>query len=457
LLLTPFYALTREPYFTTLAVQAAISLVTVLVLTRHAATTAGRAAIAAALFVSSKALTDFSTSGLENPLTHAALLGVFLMFRETWQGRPRLASLALFASVAVLCRQDLVLLIGPTLIAATMATPRPRLRSLLSGLAPALIWHLFALVYYGMLIPNTALAKLDTGVPAADLIRQGWRYWRATFLFDPITIVAIAVGLMVIVLRRGRAGRIVAAGAVLYAAYLLRVGGDFMSGRFLTPLLFWIVLGAAALETSGAPASNRSAWRGFAAAAAIVIAGLLMTGTPPWLSPASFGVGQDEQMVEYDGVTDERRFYYPMLGLQRHAGLSGAVAENPWAEAGRRLRPRAIDDGSAARGIPQVVVSAKNVGLFGYYAGPAVHIVDRHGLCDPLLARLPALTPWRIGHYERELPAGYLEGWRTGTNALIDPALHELYERIRKVTQAPLWSPGRWSALIRINLNVGGP
>jgi arabinofuranosyltransferase len=445
LLITPFYALTREPYFTTLAIQIVLSIATIFLLTRYVALTAARAATAAAVLISSKALTDFSTSGLENPLTHVALTGVFLLFRETWRGQPRLAWLAAFTSLAVLCRQDLIFLVGPALVAATMVAPGPRVRPLAVGLAPLAVWFLFSLVYYGALIPNTALAKLHTGVPAWDLVRQGANYWRATFQFDPVTVVAIASGLVLIVWQRGRAGRVFAAGAVLYSLYLLRVGGDFMSGRFLTPLLFWIVLAAAGIENIRA--RHVSAGWGLLAAAAIVIAGLFATDTPPLLSPASFGAG--EQMVEHFGVTDERRFYYPSLGLQRHLGWEGGPAGNPWAETGRRLRPPVT---SPSRLTPEVVVSAKNVGLFGYYAGPSVHIVDRHGLCDPLLARLPALTPWRIGHYERELPPGYLEGWRAGTNALADPALHTYYERIRRVTQGPVWSAGRWLDVIQINL-----
>jgi arabinofuranosyltransferase len=445
MLLTPAYALTREPYYTTLAIQAVLSLATMLALTRVAALTATHAAIAAAVFISSKALTDFSTSGLENPLTHAALTGVFLTFRQTSRGQPQLAWLAAFTSLAALCRLDLILLAGPALVAAAWRTQGPRLRPLAAGLVPLAVWLLFSFVYYGTPVPNTALAKLHTGVPASALVAQGWNYWLATFRFDPVTVLAIASGLALIALRGGHAERVLAAGAVVYALYLFRVGGDFMSGRFLTPILFWIILAAAGLgDVTGRQRIGTGLW----AAAAIVIGSLFVTDAPPMLSPASFGAG--EQMVEYRGVTDERRFYYPSLGLQRHLGVGGQPDENPWAEAGRRTRPRVT---SPSRPAPEVVVAAKNVGLFGYYAGPAVHIVDRHALCDPLLARLPALTPWRIGHFERDLPAGYLEGWRTGTNALADPGLHAYYESIRRVTQGPLWSGERWLDLIRINLS----
>ena len=75
--LTPFYAITREPFYTTLVVQIAIALAGGWVLLRQVALTP-----AAAALVSSKAIVDFSTSGLENPLSHLCLIAVFLAWRR---------------------------------------------------------------------------------------------------------------------------------------------------------------------------------------------------------------------------------------------------------------------------------------------------------------------------------------------------------------------------------------
>ena len=64
LVLTPIYAITREPYFTTLAVQACVAVGSLFLVLRFVAPTLGQAAIAAAVMRSANALTDFSTSGL---------------------------------------------------------------------------------------------------------------------------------------------------------------------------------------------------------------------------------------------------------------------------------------------------------------------------------------------------------------------------------------------------------
>ena len=445
ILLTPIYAATREPYFTTITVQLVLSLVLMFVIARYVALTPALAALAAAIFISSKAIADFSTSGLENPLTHAALAGVFLAFRQVLATGRGLIWMTGFVSLAILCRQDLVLLVAPALAYAGVVARPPRLRALALGLSPAIAWHLFALAYYGTLVPNTALAKLATGIPAGELIAQGWKYWKATLWMDPITVVVAGAGFIVIALWRRRGGVLMAAGAALYALYLLRVGGDFMAGRFLTPLLVWVVLGAVGLP-SGSPrvihfGFNPEAVR-YAMALTIAAASFLAPAPAPLVSGRAFGSDAQDSLVEYFGVADERRFYYPSLGLMRHVGSEETPAPNPWADMGRAVRGRTEE---------RQVIPAKNVGLFGFYAGAAVHVIDRHGLADPFLARLPAVRPWRIGHFEREMPAGYLDSWEDGVNRLTDPELRSLYEDVRLVTQTPIWSFERWRAIARLD------
>ena len=99
------------------------------------------------------------------------------------------------------------------------------------------------------------------------------------------------------------------------------------------------------------------------------------------------------------------------------------------------------------------VVEHGNVGFLGYYAGPDVHIVDRNGLTDPLLARLPVRDPvdWRIGHFRREVPAGYIDTLRDGRNLIQDPDLAAYYEPLRFVTSGRLWSTARWFEIWRFN------
>jgi arabinofuranosyltransferase len=82
-----------------------------------------------------------------------------------------------------------------------------------------------------------------------------------------------------------------------------------------------------------------------------------------------------------------------------------------------------------------------------------VHIVVRLALNDALLARLPAKKPWRIGHFERALPAGYLESLRTGRNQLADPQIARLYAQIQRITRGPLWDAQRWRDIRDLHLD----
>jgi arabinofuranosyltransferase len=91
------------------------------------------------------------------------------------------------------------------------------------------------------------------------------------------------------------------------------------------------------------------------------------------------------------------------------------------------------------------------IGMIGYYTGPDRHIIDRFALGDPLLARLPAVQPWRIGHFARELPEGYVESVERDTNVVADPEVRALYDLIREVTRGPIWSWRRWAAIWTLN------
>ena len=223
-----------------------------------------------------------------------------------------------------------------------------------------------------------------------------------------------------------------AAGLLLYIVYIARIGGDFMSGRFLAAPFFMAVLFLVRQRFT------RWATPGIATAAAVVMVIAITPRTN--FSGGHFGEGNQLTYISLSGISDERGFYYQWTGLL--PVLHGTrVADTPWALEGRAL---------AARG-PRVVPS-RSVGIVGYYAGPAVHIVDIYALCDPLLARLPSTDAWRIGHFERRLPDGYLETLATGRNMIRDPGLSELQRRLEVITREPVWTRQRFETAVALNL-----
>ena len=94
-----------------------------------------------------------------------------------------------------------------------------------------------------------------------------------------------------------------------------------------------------------------------------------------------------------------------------------------------------------------------NVGMDGYASGASLHIVDRLGLTDPLLARLSIRSDghWRVGHIERPMPDGYLESLESAENQISDPSLRRYCEELWLVTRGPLWSIDRIRAIWRLN------
>ena len=100
------------------------------------------------------------------------------------------------------------------------------------------------------------------------------------------------------------------------------------------------------------------------------------------------------------------------------------------------------------------MVAENVVGLQAFAAGPKVHLIDRFALTEPLLARIPyepSDKNWRIGHFLRALPDGYLETVQTGRNRVKDPCIRRFNERLRRVTHGPIFSWQRVKDIFSLN------
>ncbi len=233
LLFSGVYAVTREAFFSALAFQLVLSAAAAYVIGWKAARSAAGGALALAILACSRTFVDYSTSGLENPLDHL-LLALFL-----WQilDRPRAFTVhGLLAALLLTSRLDMALLVAPPLLARLLGERSLRaIGAVALGGLPFLAWEAFALVYYGSLVPNTAYAKLSTGIPAAALARQGVHYFEALWRFDRLAYVAIGAGVVVGALLWRRGLLPVALGIACYLVYIVKIGGDFMAGRARSP------------------------------------------------------------------------------------------------------------------------------------------------------------------------------------------------------------------------------
>ena len=176
LVLAAVELVTREPYFTSIVLSLACSLVAVTLLAFRLARTGWQAAIGLLVLASARSFVDFSSSGLDNALSHALIAWYLVSLARPRSARTAWQPMAI-ASLLIVNRQDLALLVGPSVIAYLVAHRSERLwRTLALGFAPIVAWELFSLVYYGFLVPNTAFAKMHTGIPEGELFAQGLRY-----------------------------------------------------------------------------------------------------------------------------------------------------------------------------------------------------------------------------------------------------------------------------------------
>lgn|GEM_PF-501405 len=449
------YFFTREAFYATVLLSIAISLSAVALLVFRSRVTAGALALAVLMLLSSRAFVDYSTSGLENPLTHLLIVSFLLLLGLDPPDLRRLFALSALAGLATLNRIDSLVLFAPGLVyAAFRYTSRYRdvkgLRVVIAGFLPVLLWAAFATFYYGFPYPNTAMAKLRTGIDAVTLIRHGFYYLASSLHNDPATLAVIGIALAAALIRRRPRDLAVVAGIVFYLLYVIKIGGDFMSGRFLSaPFLAAVVL-LMQMDVRRVRFARP-------AMAVLVLGSGFATPHPPILSGTHFGA-IPENLFDRHGVCDERRYYF---------GMSGLVNDAP---TGERPSHEATKVGRTARraGTPLIVEGA--VGVTGFFAGPAVHVVDYHALGDPLLSRMPmvkhdtlydnallAMTGsvdpqgWRVGHYLRNVPHGYIKSLLTGRNQIEDRNLAEFYDRLSFIIRGPLWSGRRIAEIVRMN------
>jgi len=424
-------------YYATFALSIAVSL-WVFWLAVSRANSTWQAWVAAAALLSSRAFTDYATSGLETPLVNL-LLVVFAgaVLREGGAPGRRLAVLWTLASLVYLARPDAVLIVAPMLLVATFRA-RPRLaaaRAAALGLLPAAAWTAFAIVYYGFPFPNTAYAKLGMDINTAQLWKQGAIYVIDAFDRDPLTpvLMLFAIATAWMTARGGEnrfsrgAARAMAAGIALYVVYVVSIGGDFMSGRF-----FAVPFLAAVLVLTRFVEGDRRTW--IAAVAACAVLGAV-SARMPLMSDSRY----DDRGVKHGGIVDERAFYLKSNSL---VFASMVKFENPDWDARKPAGPTPVLDTCGLMG----------EGGLGW--GPHYYLLDECALADPLLARLPAVfkEEWRPGHFRRAVPKGYRASVAAGGNAIEDPQLHEFYAHLSRITRSKrLWSRERLLTIWRMN------
>jgi hypothetical protein len=381
--------------------------------------------LAALLFAVQGTVCAFATTGLETLFACllVTLAATRLMHVESWQQSTTAGSLLILAT---LTRPDhslfyvaggIALGLGP--LAAAMRTRSyeplkralPRFKGFVLPLFPyaaVLGWKLW---YYGSILPNTFHAKSAN----EDYFSQGIHYAYSFYLGSHFWILIPAV-LYWLVRGKGH-GELrvfVATALVLYNAYVLKVGGDFMAGRFYVVLVPLFLIGAEAWLYSVA----RVRW--------------MFVGATV-LSLTAHGVHVIPQdRTRYHGITNESSVYrvewaYPVK--VRHPGYDlGNLF-------GRALEKRGV----------RPLIATSGIGMVSYYSN--LPVLDLVGLTDATVARTPLKKRGRPGH----------EKWATERYLLErkplfirHPKLAKKYAKYRGLTRLDFGDgmPRNWSLFI---------
>ncbi len=188
----------------------------------------------------------FAGSGMETPLQLLEYLTAAYILcigaDKGWTVR-RTLLLSLLLNLSILTRPDSLLLAGGAIIGWLLTHRNRRPRDYIALLLPFLLivapWLIWKQTYYGTLVPNSFNAKVR------DLTGFGFGlYYVYLFVIYytliPFLLVVIWRGRTFV--RRNRAAGYLAVFALIWTAYVISVGGDFMEFRFLAPVIPFIMI-----------------------------------------------------------------------------------------------------------------------------------------------------------------------------------------------------------------------
>lgn len=428
-LISIFYFFTKEAFYTSLLISITLTLFTLYILLFRISGNSLTSVFILIPILLSKSFLDFSTSGLENPLSHFLLVIFSLVYLRGENLKNRKLILGFLTALILLNRMDFIFILITLIIPEIYKNSKKDIISFSIGFIPFVVWELFSLWYYGFPFPNTAYAKLSTGIPRLVLIKEGLYYFKESFLLDPVTLVVIFVSLFILIIKRNKKLFPIGLGIIFYLGYIVFIGGDFMAGRFLTaPFVLSLVI------------LSFIDFRRVLIKISIIIL-FLITGLISLNNTIqSFKPWEQDTLSNTLTVVDERRFYYGDSNLwDTFKGIQ--MPKHNWVDLGRKIQRDKIK-----------YLLTNNIGFQGYYAGPECFLLDKLGLSDPLLSKLPTKKGWRIGHYPRNIPDGYMESIVSNKILIEDKDLNFYYKKLLILTREDLFDSDRLVEIIKFNL-----
>jgi arabinofuranosyltransferase len=403
--------------------------------------------VGAAIYAVLPAAWDYASSGLETGLgllwlggSYAALASIVRRGRDEARDRRSYAAAALFG-LGPLIRPEFALYSAVWLVPLIWtvvrrhANSKRRIRGVLLGVGASagllpVIFELLRMGYYGTITPNTAIAK--------EAFRANWAqggcYFRNFFgvyaMGWPAAAAAVFLILRLYVVLRADRDRIGFVAALLpplaglgQVAYVVGIGGDYMHARMFLSPVFAILLPISVVRIAAPPSRARYLLSPLIAAGAVLSCWLVVCAT-------RLRVKQENEC----DIGDERGWYALQASVEAPIALP-SYRGHPFYEDGQKAlgkiearcrtiaSPDAPREGScrslyfdgkdfeqlspslatyplAPNLDPRIgaAVGYGAIGIFGYLMPDSVHIIDRHGLAEPVASHLELSSRGRPGH-----------------------------------------------------------
>ena len=452
LIVALFYMITREMFFTSLAVDIIFSTLAFYLVLRFFCKTGEQMVFAFVALSTSLSFMSYTTSGLENCLLFFLCILFMAVYysRDKFTASPMLALALIFAFLAM-ARMDAVLYLIPAIVYIYLMKRKevsfPGAVGLtFLGLLPFFLWELFSLFYFGFPVPNTAYVKLGTDIALIEYVKKGIWYIYYTLINDPAVLLLPAIFVIMAFFSRKWKHIHLALGILLYGLYVIYIGGDFMLGRHFTVMYIMAVAGILNLinEMAGENFRMAGVFRNvFFTAVIVCVVFALTVGSSigrQYLVNGLYAPG--------GAISDERAYYSPTTGL--YANLKSLreegrmCIEDTW-------NYNSVDEIRENEWEGNILDNAP--GILVYYNSD-LYLNDTYCLGDPFLSKLPAIKQdtWRVGHLKRAVPEGYYESVMDGDNSIEDEDLSEYYDVIDEITRGELFDPDRIALIIDWNL-----
>jgi arabinofuranosyltransferase len=386
----------------------------------------------------SKTFVQFSACGLENPLSFFLLAIITQSFFKAENHNSVYLKFILLTSLLFLNRMDSILLLFPALTYLILKDriDLNKIKLALIGFSPISFWFLFSLLYYGFLFPNTKYAKLNTGLDLNYYLSHGIKYLNNFIIndtfsfFSLIHVIIIGTTSLIIYLRRKNNDYLkiflLTLGVICYSFYVIRIGGDFMFGRFWTlPFFVSIII----LTKFYSNFSNK-----------------ILAFTPLIFIPLFLLKAQTYWRTHPDKsftIVNEQLFFWYTNSLYSRIMYGKSTSDFILSQIGSKQKEKK----------EKYVSFGRNPASHSYYCGINCITIDTHALSDPFLARMPTTSKDpRIGHFERHVPIGYFEFRKYGTTKIMHPEITKYLKALSIIIREPIFSLERIKVIIKFNL-----